>query len=139
MSAERECFKEIDKLVAEKVAFDSKFMESGSALVKTAIKEFMGEHQEVFTLKWRQNKAASLCPFYVDLGSGFKEHFQIQDPKLSACLKALESKFTSLGNVMNHVFGEFVEIVTTHDKTTTQNYSYDMKLDPPPKTLWKWR
>ena len=118
MRAEREAFKQIDQLIKEKEDFEKRYFERGSDLVKTVLKEFMKEHPEVNVLRWRQYDTFGtvffISEFDVGTADGLHNWEMIKDLQLSKCLQALESKFKSIPEILQTMFGsEYIRITQT--------------------------
>lgn len=124
MSAERKVFKDMDALIAEKELFQQQYMERGTTLVKTAVREFMLEHPKVLMLFWRTKPDRCWEKYGYPLQlrvvmkvkgeeipvektwSGLKE----MDLQLSQCLEAMETKFKALWDIVVDAYGEDASI-----------------------------
>lgn len=111
MSAEREVFKQIDKLVAERDEYLSGVTRKGRELIRTAVREVMLEHPEIETLNWKQDftEERQLVGMFSILVKGetiFAFSLEESNPQLSKCLSALESKCRSLPSSLCEEYGE---------------------------------
>lgn len=131
MSAERECFKKMEKLIAEKNLFLGDWYERARKQVEEAIVEFMLDHPEVDALRWQQfnerittkeHDPARILYLSVSLNGeqpqkrdGSNDWITSKDlvefnPKLSICLDALKTNFSSMLDVLFSLYSYDVEI-----------------------------
>ena len=102
MSAERQVFKKIDQLVAQKEHFDALYKEQGTVLLKAAFTEFMQEHPEVEELR---TTPTTFTVKLVGSNHWMHHHEIVGNPQLSKCLQALEEKVRALQPIYNEYWG----------------------------------
>src|SRR5271170_4440673 len=115
MSAERNCFKQMNDLIERRRHFEHDYFEEGRHLVQRALTEFMDDHPEVAELKFNPTGPLYMA---VGLSEDAGKEYEYKDlvesnPKLAVCLAALHSNFTALIGVVRSLFSD--EVRLTHD------------------------
>lgn len=108
MSAERECFKLMDRLLVEKGEFNARYFAYGGSLVRLAIHEFMMDHPEVSYLCF------DIMPRRISVNLGTGTYLKVADllesrtesrDKLAKCLLALHDRFVQLEDIVLKEYG----------------------------------